>query len=142
MRRDLDAARRRLTWFGARRWQLALLSGIESALVAFAGVLAGWSWGSHSPRWWRELPARLPATSSAKCVPLAARPGSCRRHGARRGGLVWLTVSLKPREGARIGTLDLVADRGAGRHARSLSLAASPTRTSSHAGVTRRSCSC
>ncbi len=31
MRRDLEAARRRLTWFGAQRWQLWLLGGIESA---------------------------------------------------------------------------------------------------------------
>ncbi len=42
MRRDLEAARRRLTWYGARRWQLRLLTLTESALVAVAGALAGW----------------------------------------------------------------------------------------------------
>ena len=31
MRRDLEAARRRLTWYGARRWQLRLLTVTESA---------------------------------------------------------------------------------------------------------------
>ncbi len=42
MRRDLEAARRRLTWYGAARWQLRLLTGVESSVVAVAGVLAGW----------------------------------------------------------------------------------------------------
>ena len=42
MRRDLEGARRRLTWSGARRWQLALLGGVESTAVAVAGVLGGW----------------------------------------------------------------------------------------------------
>ena len=42
MRRDLEAARRRLTWYGARRWQLRLLTVTESAIVAVAGALIGW----------------------------------------------------------------------------------------------------
>ena len=42
MRRDLEAARRRLTWYGARRWQLRLLTLTESGIVAVAGTLAGW----------------------------------------------------------------------------------------------------
>ena len=42
MRRDLEAARRRLTWYGARRWQLRLLTGTESGVVAIAGTVVGW----------------------------------------------------------------------------------------------------
>ena len=42
MRRDLEAARRRLTWYGARRWQLRLLTLTESAIVAVAGAAIGW----------------------------------------------------------------------------------------------------
>lgn len=42
MRRDLEAARRRLTWYGARRWHLLLLTVVESAFVAVAGTLVGW----------------------------------------------------------------------------------------------------
>ena len=42
MRRDLEAARRRLTWYGARRWHLRLLTGAESAAVAIVGTVAGW----------------------------------------------------------------------------------------------------
>jgi FtsX-like permease family len=42
MRRDLEAARRRLTWYGARRWHLRLLTVIESCLVAVVGTAVGW----------------------------------------------------------------------------------------------------
>ena len=42
MRRDLEAARRRLTWYGARRWHLRLLTVTESAMVAVVGAVTGW----------------------------------------------------------------------------------------------------
>ncbi len=42
LRRDTDAAWRRLTWFGARRWQLATLTTAESFAIALAGALVGW----------------------------------------------------------------------------------------------------
>jgi FtsX-like permease family protein len=45
LRRDVDAAWRRLSWFGASRWQLVLFSLTESAVVAAAGTLAGWAAG-------------------------------------------------------------------------------------------------
>ena len=46
MRRDTEAARRRLTWFGARGWQLSLYTGAEAAAVAVAGTAAGWAIGT------------------------------------------------------------------------------------------------
>jgi hypothetical protein len=46
LRRDTEAAWRRLTWFGARRWQLVALTTVESALVALAGAATGWGVGS------------------------------------------------------------------------------------------------
>ncbi len=46
MRRDTDAARRRLTWFGARRWQLSLFTGVEAAVIAVGGTAAGWALGT------------------------------------------------------------------------------------------------
>jgi hypothetical protein len=46
MRRDSEAARRRLTWFGARRWQLTLFTGLEAALIAAGGTLVGWALGT------------------------------------------------------------------------------------------------
>jgi hypothetical protein len=42
LRRDTEAAWRRLTWFGARRWQLVALTTAEAAVVAVAGALVGW----------------------------------------------------------------------------------------------------
>ena len=46
MRRDTEAARRRLTWFGARRWQLSLFTGTEAAAVAVVGTAVGWALGT------------------------------------------------------------------------------------------------
>ncbi len=46
MRRDAEAEWRRLTWHGARRWQLALVSGAEVLTVAVIGVALGWAAGS------------------------------------------------------------------------------------------------
>ncbi len=109
MRRDLDAARRRLTWFGARRWQLALLSGVESALVAIVGVLAGWIIGIAAAAVVARV-AGAPATDVLRESVLSPRGLALAAATAlAAGGLVWLTVSLRPRDGARIGTLDLVA---------------------------------
>ena len=41
LRPDLLAARRRLAWFGARGWQLALVTVAESAALALAGTAIG-----------------------------------------------------------------------------------------------------
>jgi len=41
VRRDLLAARRRLSWYGARAWQLALLTGVEALAVGAAGTVLG-----------------------------------------------------------------------------------------------------
>ena len=46
MRRDTESARRRLTWFGARRWQLSLFTGTEAAAVAVVGTAVGWALGT------------------------------------------------------------------------------------------------
>jgi hypothetical protein len=46
MRRDAEAQWRRLTWFGARRWQLVVGSVAEIGVVALLGALAGWAVGT------------------------------------------------------------------------------------------------
>ena len=46
MRRDTEAARRRLTWFGARRWQLSIFTGMEAAVIAIGGTVVGWALGT------------------------------------------------------------------------------------------------
>ena len=50
MRRDTESARRRLTWFGARRWQLSLFTGTEAAAVAVFGRPPGGPSGRWSAR--------------------------------------------------------------------------------------------
>jgi hypothetical protein len=46
LRRDTDAAWQRLTWRGARRWQLVLMSAAETGVAALAGALVGWVLGA------------------------------------------------------------------------------------------------
>ncbi len=46
LRRDVEAAWRRLTWFGARLWQLVALTVAEAAAIAVAGAIVGWILGS------------------------------------------------------------------------------------------------
>jgi hypothetical protein len=45
LRRDVGDARRRLTWFGARRWQVELFTLAESTALAAVGTLVGWAIG-------------------------------------------------------------------------------------------------
>jgi hypothetical protein len=42
LRRDVTDARRRLTWFGARRWQVELFTLAESTALAAVGTVVGW----------------------------------------------------------------------------------------------------
>ena len=46
LRRDTDAAWQRLTWLGARRWQLVLMSAAETGVAAVGGALVGWAFGA------------------------------------------------------------------------------------------------
>jgi hypothetical protein len=46
LRRDAEAEWRRLTWYGARRWQLALVSAGETVFVAVVGAALGWAAGA------------------------------------------------------------------------------------------------
>jgi hypothetical protein len=45
LRRDVTDARRRLVWFGARRWQVELFTLAESVALAALGTVAGWALG-------------------------------------------------------------------------------------------------
>jgi hypothetical protein len=109
MRRDLEAARRRLTWLGAQRWQLWLLSALESSAVALVGVLLGWAAGIAV--------AAVVATAAGAPVGDVLRESVLSPFGLGlavasalvAAVLVWITVSLPPRSGGRLGVLDLVA---------------------------------
>ena len=109
LRRDVRAAHVRLTWYGARRWQLGVLTGVESGLVAVGGVILGWLLGSaagavaafvaDAPAW-RVLRESTVSATGLAVVAAAALLAA---------GLVALAVSLSPREGARFGPPEAVA---------------------------------
>jgi hypothetical protein len=46
LRRDYDATRRRLTWFGARRGQILVVAAAEVAVITIAASVVGWIAGS------------------------------------------------------------------------------------------------
>jgi hypothetical protein len=109
MRRDLGAARRRLTWYGARRWQLRLLALVESALVAVLGTFAGFAVG---------------VVAGAAIAGIAGAPaGAVLRESVLSAGgvllaclvalvaalVVAMTVSTRPSRHGRFGWLDGVA---------------------------------
>ena len=107
MRRDLGAARTRLTWSGAHRWQLGLLTLVEAALAAVGGVVVGWLVGTLAG----AVAARLAgAPASAVITRSVASP----RGLALAAGLAILTtclivtvVSLRSRERGRIGAPEI-----------------------------------
>ncbi len=108
MRRDLEAARTRLTWSGARRWQLGLLTVVEGGIAAVGGVLAGWAVGTLVG----ALAARL---AGAPAGPVLLRSVASPRGLALALGLMVLTtglvvaaVSLRPRDRGRIGAPEIV----------------------------------
>jgi hypothetical protein len=109
LRRDAADVRRRLTWYGARRWQLALLTGLESAVVAVGGVAVGWLVGSLAGAWAAALsgaPVRdvlLHSVAGSAALALAGVVVLVTT------GLMALVVSLPVRERARVGPADALA---------------------------------
>ena len=109
MRRDLEATRRRLTWFGAQRWQLALLGGIESSAVALVGVALGWIAGVVVAGIVAGLSGAPVGDVLRESVVSPTGLGLAVATALLAAALVWITVSLPSREGARVGVLDVVA---------------------------------
>ena len=109
MRRDFREARRRLTWFGARRWQLWWLSGVESAVVALGGVLLGWALGIAVAAVAAGLAGAPAGDVLRESVLSTVGLGLAGLMGLAAALLVWLTVTLPTREGARLEAVDLVA---------------------------------
>jgi hypothetical protein len=108
MRRDLDAARTRLTWSGAQRWQLGLLTVVEAAITAVGGVVVGWAVGTAAG----AVAARL---AGAPAGAVLLRSVVSPRGLAIAAALVLLTtalvvaaVTLRSRERGRIGAPELL----------------------------------
>ena len=109
MRRDLVAARRRLTWHGARRWQGALLTGVESAVVGFGGTLVGWVIGAVAGTVIART-AGVPvgdvlAESVLSPMGILLGVGTA----LLAALVIAVTVSLAPARGRRVGALELAA---------------------------------
>ena len=60
LRRDVTDARRRLIWFGARRWQVELHTLAESVALATVGTIVGWVAGGAIAAAVAGEAARLP----------------------------------------------------------------------------------
>jgi hypothetical protein len=109
LRRDLEGARRRLTWLGAQRWQLWLLSALESSAVALVGVVLGWIGGLAVAGVVAGLAGAPVADVLRESVLSPVGIGLGLAAAVVAAALVWITVSLPSRVGGRIGALDLVA---------------------------------
>lgn len=109
LRRDLAAARRRLTWHGARRWQGALLTGTECAAVGFGGAVVGWIVGS--------IAGAIAAAATGAPVGAVLTESVLSPTGLLLGlatavvaaAVIALAVSLEPGRKGRVGPLDLAA---------------------------------
>ena len=99
MRRDLEAARRRLTWYGARRWQLGLLTGDRERVSSRSSAPS--SAGSSASR-----PARSPLPSRS-----AGRARFCARACSSPAGLALVAAVIVSRH-RRHRRRDLDAARG------------------------------
>ena len=109
LRRDLAAARRRLTWHGATAGQRRLLTATESAAVGFGGAVLGWIVGAvvgAAAAALADAPA-LAVLRESVLSPYGLLLGLLVALGA--GLVVFATVSLDLRRRGRIGALDVAA---------------------------------
>ena len=112
LRTDLAAARRRLAWYGARGWQLALVTVAESAALALAGTVLGLAVGALGGAFVAHR-----AGAACRGDPVSQRflgPGA-RARGARCGGCdgvfswrPWPPARLRPAP-ARFSLVDAAA---------------------------------
>jgi hypothetical protein len=107
LRVDVGEAHRRLTWSGARKWQLALLIGVESAVVALGGVLVGWMLGSAAGALTAVLSGAPPAAVLVESV--LSSEGLALLAGVALATTVTTVcaVSLRAYDGARVGAPEL-----------------------------------
>ena len=109
LRRDLAAARRRLTWHGARRWQRVLLTTAEAAAVGVGGAVVGWLVGTAGG----AIAARAagapvrPVLTESVLAPTGLLLGLA--VAALAALVIGVTVSLERRRTSAFGPLELAA---------------------------------
>jgi hypothetical protein len=118
LRRDVTDARRRLTWFGARRWQVELFTLAESTALAAVGTVAGWAAGgaiaaavatrSGSPAGQVVSHALLTRAGLGSAVAVAAVAGLLLYATVRAPGAQFGRLALTPLDVAALGAVAIV----------------------------------
>jgi hypothetical protein len=118
LRRDAADARRRLTWFGARRWQVELFTLAECAALAAAGTVLGWAAGgaaaaaiaarAGSPAWQVDSHALLDGRGIAAALCVAAFAGLLLYATVRSPGAQIGRLALTPLDVAALGAVAIV----------------------------------
>ena len=118
LRRDVTDARRRLTWFGARRWQVELFTLGESTVLAAASTLAGWAAGgavaaavasrAGSPSWQVVSHALLDRDGIGSALAVAAVAGLLLYATVRAPGPQLGRLALTPLDASALGAVAIV----------------------------------
>jgi hypothetical protein len=118
LRRDVGDARRRLTWFGARRWQVELFTLAECAVLAAAGTVVGWAVGgaaaaaiatrAGSPVWQVDSHALLDGRGLAVACSVAILAGLLLYATVRAPGPQIGRFALTPLDVAALGAVAIV----------------------------------
>jgi hypothetical protein len=118
LRRDVSDARRRLTWFGARRWQIELFTLAESAAVATVATIVGWIAGgavaaaiaarAGSPAGQVVSHALLSAGGIGAAVAVAAAAGLLLYATVRAPAVQLGRLALTPLDMAALGAIGVV----------------------------------
>jgi hypothetical protein len=118
LRRDVTDARRRLTWFGARRWQVELFTLAESLAVAAAATVAGWVLGgavaayiasrAGSPAWDVVGHSLLTTGGLLGGIAVALAAGTLLYATVRAPGVQLGRVAFTPLDAAAVGAVAVV----------------------------------
>ena len=118
LRRDVGDARRRLTWFGARRWQVELFTLAECTALAAAGTVVGWAVGgaaaaaiagrAGSPAWQVDTHALLDGRGVVAALGVAVLAGLLLYTTVRAPGAQMGRLALTPLDVAALGAVAIV----------------------------------
>ncbi len=118
LRRDVTDARRRLVWFGARRFQVELFTLAESLALASLGTVAGWAAGgavaagiasrAGSPAWQVVTHALLARTGIAAALCIAAAAGLLLYASVRAPAMQLGRLAVTPLDAAALGAVAVV----------------------------------
>ena len=119
LRRDVSDARRRLVWFGARRWQVELFTLAESVALASLGTIAGWIAGgavaafiasrAGSPAGDVVTHALLSGSGIGAAAAVAAAAGPLLYATVRAPAVQLGRLALTPLDAAALGAIAVVA---------------------------------